>query len=148
MITIQEAKAEDFAWINRQYERIGFVPSAPATDLVLIADYLGERAGIGRLVKMDPFLYELGGIYTLEWYRGLKVADSVVAALVHRFRAIKAEHLYCIPFEKLCPFYSKHGFQKVDDTSDVPSKILEKLDWCLREYADPVSLMRLERIAR
>ncbi|MGG0188585.1 GNAT family N-acetyltransferase, partial [Bacillus rhizoplanae] len=115
MLYIQKANLDDMQWVNFQYKKANFVPSHLDNEEIGIAYLNGQKAGLGRLVKIDKNNFEIGGIYTLEDYRGKKIADSIVAFLIKEARKLQIQNVYCIPYEHLKPFYSKHGFQEVVD---------------------------------
>ncbi|MFD0771851.1 GNAT family N-acetyltransferase [Bacillus sp. CGMCC 1.60114] len=143
MLYIQKANLDDMQWVNFQYEKINFVPSHLDNEEIGIAYYNGQKAGLGRLVKVDENIFEMGGIYTLEDYRGKKIADSIVAFLIKEARNLQIQNVYCIPFEHLKPFYSNHGYQEVVDLAAVPKKIIDKYNWCLEQYEIKTLLMKL-----
>ena len=143
MLHIVKAKHDDLQWINFQYEKIDFVPSHLENEEISIAYFNSKKAGLGRLVKVDEKNFEMGGIYTLEEYRGKNIADSIVAFLIKEARKRQIQNVYCIPFEHLRPFYSKHGFQEVVDLTTVPKQIIDKYNWCLDQYDIKTLLMKL-----
>jgi len=144
MIKLQKAAKQDLGWINEQYQQVGFVPSDLETDTVFIAVLKNKYVGLGRLVKYDEDHYELGGIYTLEAYRGMHIANLVVSRLVEHVKSEGIAHVYCIPFEKLSAFYQKFGFSDVKDVSHVPKRIADKCNWCLAQYEERVVLKKLD----
>ncbi|MDC2864355.1 GNAT family N-acetyltransferase [Bacillus sp. BP-3] len=143
MLLIEKAKLDDIQWINFQYEQVDFVPSHLENEEIAIAYFNSQKSGLGRLVKIDENNFELGGIYTLEEYRGKNIADSIVAFLIKEARKFQIQNVYCIPFEHLKPFYSKHGFQEVVDLVLVPQPIIDKYNWCLEQYDTKTLLMKL-----
>lgn len=143
MLHIEKAKPNDLQWVNSQYEKANFVPSHLENEEIAIAYVNGQKAGLGRLVKIDENNFEMGGIYTLEDYRGKKIADSIVAFLIKESRKLQIQNVYCIPFEHLKPFYSKHGFQEVVDLASVPKQITNKYNWCLGQYDIKTLLMKI-----
>ncbi|HDX9587992.1 TPA: GNAT family N-acetyltransferase [Bacillus pseudomycoides] len=143
MLHIEKAKLDDLQWINFQYEKVDFVPSYLENEEIAIAYFNSQKAGLGRLIKIDENSFEMGGIYTLEDYRGKKIADSIVAFLINEARKLQIQNVYCIPFEHLKPFYSKHGFQEVVDLTAVPKQIIDKYNWCLEQYDIKTLLMKL-----
>ncbi|MEI4828314.1 GNAT family N-acetyltransferase [Bacillus sp. FJAT-53711] len=143
MLYIQKANQDDLQWINFQYKKVNFAPSYLDNEKIGIAYYNGQKAGLGRLVKVDENNFEMGGIYTLEDYRGKKIADSIVAFLIQEARKLQIQDVYCIPYEHLKPFYSKHGFKEVVDLAAVPKQIIDKYNWCLKQYDIKTLLMKL-----
>ncbi|MGG0277677.1 GNAT family N-acetyltransferase [Bacillus rhizoplanae] len=143
MLYIQKANQDNLQWINSQYKKVNFAPSHLANEEIGIAYFNGQKAGLGRLVKVDENNFEMGGIYTLEDYRGKKIADSIVAFLIKEARKLQIQNVYCIPYEHLKPFYSKHGFQEVVDLAAVPKQIIDKYNLCLKQYDIKTLLMKL-----
>ncbi|HVE69793.1 MAG TPA: GNAT family N-acetyltransferase [Thermoanaerobaculia bacterium] len=137
MLVLRTARPEETGWINEQYARAGFIPS-DASDQVVIAELDGERAGIGRLVDAGGTAYELGGMYVLDRFRGAGIARAIVEELLRRAGDLD---VYCIPFADLEAFYASAGFHGIEAVG-VPQKIIEKLEWCEREIARAVILMK------
>lgn len=82
---------------------------------------------------------ELGGIYVLEDFRGKGIASKIVSQLVSLSK--KYKYVYCIPFEHLERFYKNFGFQNVNDTENVPDKIIKKHRWCNEYYEEKTLLL-------
>ncbi|KFN02617.1 N-acetyltransferase [Bacillus clarus] len=142
---IQLATSNDLEWINNQYESIGFVPSDLTRDKVAIITYNDEYAGIGRLVQIDKDTIEMGGIYILPKYRGLKLAGELVSFLVQTTKELHIPNVYCLPFEELENFYKNYGFTDVHtDQETVHPIILQKYNWCLKTYDKHVLLFKLK----
>jgi N-acetylglutamate synthase-like GNAT family acetyltransferase len=138
---LRTATPDDAGWIDEQYEEAGFIPSDLASDVVVIAELDGTRAGLGRLVPVGDHAFELGGMFIRDAFRGRGVARAIVDELIRR--ATGAE-LYCVPFADLETLYASAGFLRVD-RDRVPEKVQEKLDWCAREIDRAVILMRYQR---
>ncbi|UHA71834.1 GNAT family N-acetyltransferase [Paenibacillus sp. 481] len=143
MIQIRRAEQSDIPWVNEQYRQIGFVSSVWENEWIAIAEVNGVKAGIGRLVVIDAYNRELGGIYTLEAFRGQKIAHAIVSYLVEEARRYPEEHIYCIPFEQLQSFYGSFGFETIADTQAVHTEVMKKHEWCLGQYNDKTLLMKL-----
>lgn len=141
MINIRKATADDLIWVNRQYETINFVPSGLEHEVVLIGSVGGEKAGLGRLVLLGEGEAELGGIYTLEGFRGTGVASCVVQELMRNAHALDLRTIYCIPFAPLHGFYSRYGFQLVTGRDRVNPAVLGKYQWCMETYSEKTLLM-------
>ncbi|BFH63178.1 GNAT family N-acetyltransferase [Paenibacillus azoreducens] len=143
-MAIRWAENSDLPWINEQYEKIGFVPSSLEREEIAIVTHNGRNAGVGRLVLLNEKEAEMGGIYILEQFRGLSLAHELVGCLVDKSRSLGLESVYCIPFRELEHFYEKFGFARVDPSiSSVNQKVLEKYNWCIRQYEKPVILQKL-----
>lgn len=138
-IMLHVATAQEFAWINARYDEVKFVHSDPAHDLVMIAEVGGEKAGLGRLVRVADDAAELGGMLVMEEFRGSGIAHRLVDALL--LEATRYSRVYCLPFVHLQGFYRQHGFVDVADFSQVPQQVLEKHDWCNRFYTDRSTLL-------
>jgi GNAT superfamily N-acetyltransferase len=109
LVTIRELRDDERAFANAQYRAIAFAESPPASYGV-IAEIDGERVGLGRLVELEPGVFELGGIWTSEAVRGRGVARAIVTALLDAAREREIERLWCIPFAHLEAFYVSCGF--------------------------------------
>ncbi|WP_409344415.1 GNAT family N-acetyltransferase [Paenibacillus sp. MBLB4367] len=145
MITIREAEASDLCWINDQYGRADFLPSTLVNETVVIARWQDQKAGLGRLVRIDADHAELGGIYTLDAFRGKKVAHAIVRHLTEEARKSGDAHVYCIPFGHLRHFYERFGFRLMRDAEEAHEQVKKKYEWCLQQYAEPTLLMKLEQ---
>jgi len=127
-LNIRTADKSEIDWINDCYDQVGFVHSHFDHEIIGIAEFNGEKAGLGRLVKIDESNLELGGMYVFESHRGLGIAKEIVKFLLAY--VTPSQTVYCIPFEHLVHFYNESGFTKCSDLESVPSKILEKYCWC------------------
>lgn len=127
-VTVNQANQDEIAWINSKYEEVNFVNSNFENEFIVIAKVEEERAGIGRLVKIDAGNVELGGIYALPDFRGLGVAANIVRTLCEQ-NPFKETTIWCLPFENLLKFYAKFGFEKYE-SGEVPTEVIEKLEWC------------------
>jgi GNAT superfamily N-acetyltransferase len=136
---LRTAAPADAGWIDEQYEKVHFIPSDLARDTVVIAEIDGTRAGLGRLVPAGDGACELGGMFVDDLFRGRGVARAIVDELIRRAAGCD---VYCVPFADLEPLYAAAGFRRIEPV-DVPASIQAKLDWCAREIARPVILMKL-----
>ena len=130
-IQIDQAKPENLSWINQRYKEINFCASNYENEIIVIASINGIRAGLGRLVNIDPNSVELGGIYVIPEYRNLKIAQKIVSYLVTEIEPNK--DCYCLPFENLSNFYKSFGFVEAG-AKVVPVEVQEKHQWCLNNY--------------
>ena len=136
---LRTATPADAGWIQEQYEKVHFIPSDLARDVVVVAEVDGVRVGMGRLVPAGDGACELGGMYVDDAYRGRGIARAIVDELIVR---AASKDVYCVPFADLEALYAAAGFRRID-AANVPEKIREKLDWCAREIGRPVILMKL-----
>ena len=136
---LRTATPEDAGWIQEQYEKVHFIPSDLERDTVIVAEVDGQCAGIGRLVPAGENAYELGGMFVDDAYRGRGVAHAIVNELIQR---AGSKEVFCVPFADLETLYAESGFRRIEPVG-IPGKIQEKLDWCAREIARPVILMKL-----
>ena len=137
MVTVRELSEPELEWANACYAAIDFVPSSPH-DFIAIAEVDGEKAGLGRIVPIEPDVGELGGMFVFPHYRGQAVARSIVDFLMKRSTRSR---LYCIPFKHLEPFYRSCGFAPAPDRDVFPAAVAAKLAWCERQYPDPVCVL-------
>lgn len=137
-LILREALKSDMSWINSQYRLIEFKESDYDNELIVIAEYDGIPGGIGRLQNIDNINAELGGIYVLPKFRGLKIAREIVSYLLKNSKNYKT--VYCLPFSHLNRFYESMGFEPVKDFKTVPCKIKEKHSWCETTYKNETPL--------
>ena len=136
---LRAATPGDARWIAEQYELAGFLPSDLEQDTVVIAEIDGRPAGLGRLVPAGQGVFELGGMWVPDAFRGQGVARAIVGELIRRAAGAA---VYCVPFASLEGLYASAGFQRVP-REGAPPKVQEKLEWCDREVQREVILMRL-----
>ncbi|CAL2090795.1 GNAT family N-acetyltransferase [Tenacibaculum sp. 190524A02b] len=138
---VREAYIEELNWINKMYNEANFVSSDFNCEFIVIAEIANEKAGLGRLVKIDENNVELGGIYVLPDYRGKGVAGKVVDYLCKN-NPYQNATIWCLPFENLLSFYEKFGFSKEIEVV-IPYKIENKYNWCNIEanYTEKVLLL-------
>jgi|SRR5690606_29016180 len=140
-ISIQIADRNQMDWINSMYDQVHFQKSDFENEFILIAEVGGQRAGIGRLVKIDESQGELGGIYVFPAFQKRGVAGQIVQSLC-TLNPFKIDTIWCLPFENLVSFYKKFGFDKCWN-KEVPIEIVKKLEWCNSDsrYAQRVWLL-------
>ncbi|MEJ8755758.1 GNAT family N-acetyltransferase [Pontibacter sp. H259] len=138
VLTIRKAQLKDMDWVNAQYQQINFQLSDIQHELIVIAKVDGERAGLGRLVTINHETLELGGMYVLESFRKYGIARAIVQHLLNQ---VQAKTVYCLPFEHLQHFYVSCGFMPVFSTEEVPTKVLQKWEWCNKTYLDKTLLL-------
>lgn len=136
-IAVRKILGSELGWANARYAEIGFVAAAE-TDLVVIAELDGVRAGLGRLVPVAADMAELGGIYVLPQFRGKAVARAIVTWLLNHS---PYDRLFCIPFAHLEHFYAGFGFAPVSPDAAVPPAVTGKRHWCEQRYPDGVKLL-------
>lgn len=143
-MAIKLANENDLEWLNAQYQKINFVPSSLENEIIAIVTYNDEFAGVGRIVYLNDDEVEIGGIYILDEFRGLSLANELVGYLVDIAKQKNLKAVYCLPFEELRNFYAKfdlHEFEYIDN--QVNTKVLEKFKWCLDNYEKQVLLLKL-----
>ncbi|HEX2580269.1 MAG TPA: GNAT family N-acetyltransferase [Rhabdochlamydiaceae bacterium] len=138
-IDIRIALKPEIGWINHCYDQVEFVHSNFEHETIAVAEFQGQKAGLGRLVRIDETNLELGGMFVFEEFRGKGIAREIVQFLLSH--AKPAQTVYCIPFQHLVPFYEQMGFTPCSTLESIPSKILEKYQWCQEKYAHPTALL-------
>lgn len=141
-ITVRTARRSEIEWINSSYDQVEFMHSDFGNEIIAIAEFGGQKAGLGRLVKVDEEHFELGGMYVFEAFRGKGIAKELVKFLLKYVKS--SQRVYCIPFEHLLSFYKQCGFKDCSYQELVPRKILDKYQWCQEKYAHPTALLVLE----
>lgn len=136
---LRSAVPDDAGWIEEQYEKVHFIPSDLTRDTIVVAEADDQRVGIGRLVPAGEGVCELGGMFVADTHRGRGIAHAIVEELI---RHAGDREIYCIPFADLETLYAAAGFRRIEAVF-LPAKIQEKLDWCAREIARAVILMKL-----
>lgn len=134
---IRKLHADELDWANACYKRIDFKISSEQ-DFVAVAELNEQKVGLGRLVSIDGNTGELGGMHVFPEYQGRAIAGDLVEFLISCSRFSK---LYCIPFSRLVGFYEWYGFSEISTSSEIPTEILQKYNWCNEFYPEPVSLM-------
>lgn len=140
MLTIRLADSSEIGWINKCYDEVEFVHSVFEKEIIAIAEWDGQKIGLGRLVTLDDYNLELGGTYVFESYRGKGVAKELVTFLLTQ--APSSKIIYCIPFDHLLHFYQQCGFAPCPNLEQIPNGLLKKYQWCKEKYAHSTSLLR------
>ncbi len=69
MIRIRTANRSEIEWINKCYDEVEFVHSIFDKEVIAIAEFNNQNAGIGRLVRINSDNLELGGMYVFDAFR-------------------------------------------------------------------------------
>ena len=141
-LKIRAAEKQEIGWINDCYDQVEFIHSHFDSEIIAIAEFDGEKAGLGRLVEVDEKNLELGGMYVFETFRGKGIAKEIVNFLLTYVKPY--QNVYCIPFEHLLHFYKQCGFVNCSKFESVPQTILDKYRWCQEKYTHPTALLVLE----
>ncbi|KAF0249663.1 MAG: prolyl endopeptidase [bacterium] len=140
-ITIRLATENDLAWVNSSYQEVNFLASAFHNEIIVIAEVNSEKAGLGRLVKINDNVWELGGMLVLTGYRNLGLSKKIISFLLDQLLQVQVT-VYCIPFEGLFALYNSMGFEPVSDIDTIPNKVLDKFEWCKKTYSENVLLLK------
>jgi N-acetylglutamate synthase-like GNAT family acetyltransferase len=147
MIKVRRATISEIDWINQCYAEVEFVPSHFEKEIIAVAEYNGQKAGLGRLVSIDENNLELGGMYVFDTFQGKGIPKKITEFLLNQL--IETQNVYCLPFQHLLPLYkfafTRFGFVLCTDFSQAPKKVFEKFQWCQTKYSKPVSLLVLKR---
>src|SRR5438128_1026460 len=81
-LQIRAAEKQEMAWINGCYDEVEFIHSHFDSEIIAVAEFDGEKAGLGRLVKVDEQNLELGGMYVFESFRNKGIAKEIVTFLL------------------------------------------------------------------
>lgn len=137
MLHVRRLQLSELHWANERYDEIDFVASS-SLDFIALAEWGGERAGLGRIVPVADGIGELGGMYVLPAYRGKSIAAAIVRFLLDNS---PFERLFCIPFAHLETFYGGFGFAPDRYDGEIPDAVAEKFHWCRCHYSTPVRLL-------
>lgn len=141
VLTTRKANKSELFWINSKYEEVHFMSSNYETELIVIAEFNGEKCGLGRLVQISDEDLELGGIYVFPSFRNQGVAEKIVAFLCDE-NDFKQQTIWCLPFEHLGDFYETFGFKLCEESSQIiPPQIRKKHQWCNTTYDKNVLLL-------
>ncbi|MFT4668242.1 MAG: tRNA pseudouridine32 synthase/23S rRNA pseudouridine746 synthase [Gammaproteobacteria bacterium] len=138
-INIYQASKDELDWINAKYGEVGFLPSNFEEEFIVIAEFEGQKAGLGRLTAIDKNNIELGGIYVFEDFRGKGIAADIVSYLCEK-SPYAGRGIWCIPFAPLEDFYQKFGFKRNTELV-VPEKIAKKVQWCGDRYDESILIL-------
>ena len=140
-LKLRRAVKNEIGWINKCYDEVEFLPSNFENEIIVIAELDGQKAGLGRLVKIDQKHFELGGIYVFDAFRGKGVGKEIVKFLLQYVKPLQI--VYCIPFENLISLYQQCGFSSCIELEQTPKILLEKYHWCKEKYNQPISLFSI-----
>jgi hypothetical protein len=126
-VRVRQARPEEIGWINQRYDEVGFRHSDLARECVAIGEVDSVRAGLGRLVRINPTTAELSGMFVLTEFRGQGVAYTIVQFLMYRSGAYST--IYCLPFASfrllptiwICP---------LSESLLGPEEVRSKHAWC------------------
>jgi len=144
MITVHLATSSEIEWINERYAEVDFCPSCFDQEIIAIAEYTGEKAGLARLIKIDEDNFEMGGMVVFKAFQGKGIPQKIVEFLIKQIHP--SQKIYSIPYRRLLPLYKKMGsFILCEDLTQVPKKVVEKYHWCQKKYPQPTCLIELEK---
>lgn len=138
-LKLRAAAKSEIEWVNQCYDEVKFVHSNLESERIAIAEFEGQKAGLGRLVTIDEQNLELGGMYVLQPFQGKGIAKKIVEFLLEHVGPLQT--VYCIPFDHLLSFYKQFGFTACSNLEAVPKELLEKVFWCKENYTQPTSLL-------
>lgn len=141
-VLIRKADESEIDWVNSKYQEVDFLPSEFHNEIIAIAEVDNNKAGLGRLVRINNHIYELGGMFVFYQYRGFNLSKKIIEFLLNQG---DINIVYCIPFEHLFELYHSMGFNKCNNLSSVPAKVIEKFEWCKLNYPHKVLLLELIR---
>ena len=107
---------------------------------IVIAEYKGQKCGLGRLIYINDDNVELSGIYVFEAFRKKGVAHKIVRFLLDGI-AGRQLTVWCIPFVYLKHLYESFGLKSATVNMKAPLAITKKLDWCHKNYDAEVVLL-------
>lgn len=143
-IAVREARSREIDWVNNRYDSIGFPASDFEREIIAIAEWDGERAGLSRIIRIGADVAEVGGTFVLPPFRGLGIAKQLLRFLNEKSAMFSS--VYALPFVHVTPLYRELGFSPVDrDAPDLPPDIIEKIAWFDRNFAREVRVMRRQR---
>ncbi len=142
ILEVRQIERSEISWVNKCYDEVEFVHSNYEKEIIAVAEWDGQKAGVGRLVTVDEKNLELGGMYVFQSFRGKGIARGIVTFLLTH---VQDQTVYCIPFEHLVPFYQQCGFVHCTSHHLAPKELLNKYFWCKEKYTCSTSLLVLEK---
>ncbi|NNM44220.1 MAG: GNAT family N-acetyltransferase [Chlamydiae bacterium] len=143
MIHIRPAKKSEIDWVNTCYDEVEFVHSIFENEVIAVAELERQRAGLGRLVRVNDATLELGGIYVFSPFRKKGVAKEIVQFLLHQVKPTQT--VYCLPFGHLISLYTSFGFAPCASPQEAPKEITKKLQWCKKKYPCDTLLLQMKK---
>ncbi|HEY9698125.1 MAG TPA: GNAT family N-acetyltransferase [Trichocoleus sp.] len=139
VLTVRRALRQEMAWINDRYDEAGFKRANFDGEVIAIAELDGERAGLGRLIKLDERTAELGGIYVVPNFRKQGVATKTLEFLL---KEAESYHIvYCSPSTTMQDFYGSYGFAPPSLDFSISPDVKDKLSGYHRTTEDAVQLL-------
>jgi GNAT superfamily N-acetyltransferase len=122
---------------NAVYAAIAFQASDPERDLTYgLAGSQGELVALGRIQRHADGALEVGGFWVRDDQRGRGIARRLVA---HVLAALpRGTVAWCVPFEHLADFYASFGMERVEDLTQAPASLRDKLDFCASRKSEGV----------
>ncbi|MEM7247215.1 MAG: GNAT family N-acetyltransferase [Acidobacteriota bacterium] len=142
MTRVRLAEADDRDWIDECHRVVRFELSDERAELHAIAEVDGDRAAVGRILRIGPGRVELGGMFVDPRHRGRGLARSIVTFLLE---SVVDPTIYCIPFSHLVGFYESFGFRPLEKDEAVPELVAKKVSECEQAFPEGVALLVLER---
>lgn len=136
---IRIAQRNEIDWINKKYDEVKFPHSNYDNEIIAIAEINNIKCGLGRLIKIENNVFELGGMYVFEEYRNNKIATHIIEFLLKQIN--QKAIIYCLPFKELTFFYKRFGFSENVNLKNVPSKVQKKYDWCNIQFKQGMNIL-------
>jgi len=141
-IRVRKAEPHEIDWVNLKYDEVKYRHSNYENDFIAIAEFDGEKAGMGRLQKINENCAELGGMYVFEEFRRKGIAGELVRCLLDNSK--QYHRVFCLPFEYVSDFYRQFGFVDASDDITPPEYVTEKHRWCNEFYSGNTLLFYLD----
>jgi predicted N-acetyltransferase YhbS len=136
MASIRTAEDRDMERIRAFYRVVNYVGDVGSDDRMLLADESDRLVGVVRLVRENGIVV-LRGMRVLQEYQRSGIGTLLLEAVS---RALGSEECYCIPYEHLCDFYGRIGFQNLDPLA-APQFLAERLKEYRMRRPERFSLM-------
>jgi amino-acid N-acetyltransferase len=102
-----------------------------------VAEMNSKIIGCGALHVLWEDLGEVRTVAVIEEFRGQKVGNQIMSAIIDRAQSLGLKRLFCLTFET--EFFGKHGFNEIQGAPvepEVYQQLLRSYDEGIAEFLD------------
>jgi amino-acid N-acetyltransferase len=102
-----------------------------------VAEMNSKIIGCGALHVLWEDLGEVRTVAVIEEFRGQKVGNQIMSAIIDRAQSLGLKRLFCLTFET--EFFGKHGFSEIQGAPvepEVYQQLLRSYDEGIAEFLD------------